>query len=466
MSTLATGCRTGTSDHRSQGRQALVAALIALPLLAGCHARLTGVATHTPVWPGVALQSDPVLDASLADTPLEVAAPGTDLTTPAMRRLILERHPAVRAARFGLAEVEARTRTVGRWPNPELEGRVISVEGAAEIEGALRFALPIGGRLGAAGRGARLEVEQARAELVAASHAALLELDGLLTELSWARDRLSLQEELAVRSGQYAELARKRRATAVADPLDVSLVLLDAARDRRAVIRGRNAVATLEGQVRLLLGLEPGQQQIAASSLSPPQLDVEVDALHELATQHSAAWIRARFEYERAEWTATAAARARIPDLVIGPAVAGTADELSLGVAFGVALPVFTSGSSTYRAARAQRDAAHDALLATARDAQVTIETRLARFVSLGTELGELTGEAVAAASEAFTLAQERYAAGQMDVLRLLSAHRGYADLQLEILDLLRAQWDALYELEEAAGWPLRAPAAARIEGR
>jgi outer membrane protein TolC len=465
------GLTTSFSERCEPKLRAFIVAVFTLPVLVGCHAQLTGVATHTPVWPGPGSQSDPTLDAFLADTPLEIAdrdvPPGADLTTAAMRWLILQNHPEVRAAHLAHVEAQARSRTAGRWPNPELEGRVIVADdGADELEGALRFALPIGGRLGAIGRSAELEVEQAHAELVAARNTALRELDGLLTRLSWARERLSLQEELASRSGQYAELASKRRASSVADPLDVSLVLLDAAQDSRAVIRGRTTVAALEAQVRLHLGLAPGQRQIATSSLSPPQLNVAVDDLHALAAQHCADWIRARLEYQRAEWNATAAARARIPDLVVGPAVAGTQEALSLGVAFGVALPVFAGGGSTYRAARTRRDAAHEALLATARDVQVGLDTRLARFVSLERELAELTGEAAAVASEALTLAQQRYAAGQIDVLRLLAAHRGYADLRLEILDLLRAQWDALYELEEVVGRPLRATATGGVEGR
>jgi len=78
------------------------------------------------------------------------------------------------------------------------------------------------------------------------------------------------------------------------------------------------------------------------------------------------------------------------------------------------------------------------------------------RLKSAETEMDELIGEATGALEGALEVAEARYSAGKLDVLRLLSVHRAFAELKLDYLDLLLAQREALIDLERVVGRPVK----------
>lgn len=433
-------------------------AVLAGIIAGGCYRPPADFDLLGPTWDTIEAGPQADLDTFLATYPVQVAPAvrlGEKLDAPAMRRLAVMRHPSVLSALAAVAEAQAQRGSAGAWPNPEVDSRALWDDaGDVAVEGALSFALPIGGRLGAARREADLGVELARADLEAAWKGALLELDEALAQVASAQARLALHETLATRSAQYAELIRDRQVTSMADPMDVSLVLADAAQDHRDLIHNRNELHYRESRLRLLLGLQPGTDLGTIQFQPRRRIATSREDLTAAAGTRRDSWRRARLMLQQAEWAAARASRERIPDLNLGPALERAGDETSLGVVAGISIPLFSSGGAPFREALARRDAARVTLRAEERAALTEVDALLTRAEALEAELAAVSGEAADAVALAFELAEARYEAGQIDVLHLLSAHRAYADIKLEILDLELAHREALLELEAAVGWP------------
>ncbi|MBU8869381.1 MAG: TolC family protein [Gemmatimonadales bacterium] len=373
-----------------------------------------------------------------------------------MHQMALRRHPAVLAAEAQVKEAAARNPVSGRLPNPEFESRLMFKDGSRTVfEGALMLSLPLSGRLGAANRVADIDLALAEAALSQARKQAENELGSILVRLEGARTKLALHEELAARSAEYAELARNRLSASLADPLDVSLVLADAASDKRALTRSRLEVVQIEEELLLLIGLNAPHLIIRTPVIEAVEICSDKESLVAMAQQHSELLLRARLEYQRAEWESALASRARIPDLRLGPAFNVGKEETEAGFAFSLPLPIFDTGASEYKASLAHRGVAFSALEFEVRSVNSRISMALNRLAALDAALEDLLGEVGASASEAFDLAEGRYFAGQTDVLRLLSAHRTHASVQLEIIELKVARHEVVLELESVIGCPL-----------
>ncbi len=432
----------------------LLLLLAFVSLQTGCHQSLAPGVLDNPDW-SYSVNSIPPAQKVISLVPNSIAS-GDSLDTTTMHNLLLVKHPAVLSAEAVVKETRARNKVARRLPNPEFETRLMYIDGEqSKFEGALMFSLPVNGRLGAAGHVSDLELKLAEAALHQARKNAILELGSLLVGLEGARQRLALNLELTARSTEYAQLARTRLEASIADPLDVSLVLADAASDKRALTRSREEVVRLETEVRLLIGLKSQSYEILAPQLETEKFCTNRDSLMVKANQYSDSLLRARLEYQQAEWQSSLASRLRIPDIQLGPAFDISPDDTELGFAFGVPLPIFNSGTSEYKASLAHREAAYSALEYETRATNSNIIMSLNRLAALDQALCDLLGEVSTSAAEAFDLAQGRYLAGQTDVLHLLSAHRTYASVQLEIIDIKVARHEALLDLEAVIGYSL-----------
>ena len=434
--------------------------LIGALLFSGCHQRLAENVLSRPDWSPIASVEDPELDRFLAGYSLETvpAAQATSrpLRAPTMRRLVLQNSPEVISSRAELTAALAIQGSAGNWPDSELEGRVLTDEdGNSEMEGALMFGIPIGGHRAASGKAARQETELARIVFDEACKTAIRDLDAHLFELAWASERLTVHTDLASRSERFATMARQRQEAAVADPLDVALIIADAAQDKRAVVRSRQERETAERHLYLMLGIEPGAENVAPPALVSPQPQL-ARATVEQASKCRGSWLSAQAEYQRSEYEAVSRARQRVPDLMVGPVYAAAGSDKRYGVAAGISLPFFSGAGGRYKAALARRDAAYAALQIESRLTEVEINSAKSNLLSIAQELEALAGEPLTAAEEALTLAGERYSAGKVDILLLLSAHRSYSNLKLEILNLRLAAWNALLDLEKSVGCLLR----------
>ncbi len=422
-------------------------------LFTGCHDPLVSGVMDDPGWSNSPHQVSPRHNNAEIEN-LITSADSLDAVT--MHRLVLSRHPDVLASEAALDEAAARNKVARRLPNPEIETRLMNIDGQrTTFEGALLFSLPVGGRLGAAGQVSDVELALAEASVRNAHKQAILELGSTLVRLEGARQRQALYENLAARSTEYAQLAKTRLSATISDPLDVSLVLTDAASDQRALTRSREEVMRTDAELRLLIGISDGHQGIMTPQLHASEICTDQDSLIALAQVHSEPLLRARLEYQQSEWQAAMASRQRIPDLRFGPAFDKSPDGTEIGFAIGIPLPIFDSGKAEYKAALAHREAAWAAMEYASREVNSRIAQSLIRLNALDTALDDLLGEVATSAAQAFDLAEGRYHAGQTDVLRLLTAHRTFASVQLEIIDITVARHETLLELESLVGRPL-----------
>lgn len=238
----------------------------------------------------------------------------------------------------------------------------------------------------------------------------------------------------------------------MADPLDVALVLADAAGDRRAVARSRTEIYSIKQKLRLLMGLAPDQGDIVAPRLMRFRLAESQDELVRSALSHRSDLMQARLEVVLADRKAARAAAERVPDLQLGPAFEARGESLALGFILAIPLPILSTGSGPYREALAAREGARAAYWHATREAVSQIRDAISRLKSTQNELDELIGEAGGALESALEVAEARYSAGKLDVLRLLSVHRAFAELKLNYLDLLLALREAHIDLELAKG--------------
>ncbi|MFH1467028.1 MAG: hypothetical protein ABIO70_21775, partial [Pseudomonadota bacterium] len=125
--------------------------LLAAVLLGGCAARRPLAGASEPAWEAPVAAPDPTLDTWLADHDRPAGSTtGTALDADTLRRLVVARHPDVRAAEAELVRAQAHARHAGAWENPELGGRLL-LQGpeAPTFEASLTETLPISGRIAA-----------------------------------------------------------------------------------------------------------------------------------------------------------------------------------------------------------------------------------------------------------------------------------------------------------------------------
>jgi len=457
--------RSNSTPHaRAASPTPWVSSALLLGVLAACHKPIQPLDSQQASWQSAAATPDPALEGWIDDQDQAIGRPfasssDTDRPTlepPAVRRLVLERHPSVLAAQAELDGAEAMAQAAGAWPNPEIEARVM-LEGPAsgDIEAGLGLTLPISGRIAAARKAAGIELDMAQLALDAARHQALLDTELLLAALAHERRHLDLSREIAETSAQLAQLLLQRQSAGLVDPLDVAILLAESARDTARFARTQGELTATEGELMALMGLEPGSHSLQSPPMIAPVLTETRDALVAAASQSQAHWALARLNLERAEWEARRASRARIPEPTVGPALVGKPENFSLGVRVGLPIPVLAPGGAPYRAAVAERDAAHHHLVAAGREATREIDALLAQLTGLRLALDAAGGASLGSARQAARLAQDRYHAGQLDVLHLQSARRAWADIETETLDIVLDIRRTQLALERAVGRPL-----------
>lgn len=361
--------------------------------------------------------------------------------------------PAVVAASAALRAAEADARTAGLLDDPELEARVLTdADGALSGEGALTLSLPLSRRRGAARELANAEVRGARLELELARHAAELRARRGHLRLEHARASATLLEATAGRAEQHAELVRAQRAAGVGDALDAPMALADSVSARRAARAARAAAAALAEELRLAAGLPSGTGSFGPAPLQWHSAGGPDPLAGQPPPPNGAALSRARAEIERAELSVALADTERAPALRLGPALAAEGGAASVGVQLAVDLPVLGSGGRRHRASLAKLAAARAGLQSAERSVRAALAAVHLRLARIDAALEELSGEVGPLMRDGLALAEGRFAAGKLDLTRLLALQHGHTALQQERLDLLLEHNEAMLDLEQLAG--------------
>jgi cobalt-zinc-cadmium efflux system outer membrane protein len=222
------------------------------------------------------------------------------------------------------------------------------------------------------------------------------------------------------------------------------------------VARTKTEIAAVKQKLRLLLKMAPDEADFEIRPLVRLGLAESPDQLIKAALTHRTELLQARLELILADRRAARAAAERVPDLQLGPALAAGEESAAFGFMLAIPLPVFSTGSGPYREALAAREGAREEYRQAGREAVSRVREKMNRLESAQAELDELIGEAAGALEGALEVAEARYGAGKLDVLRLLSVHRAFSKLKLDYLDLLLLQREALIDLERAVGRPIK----------
>jgi outer membrane protein TolC len=437
--------------------QGLVVPLVLICIGTACHSPLP-MPDPKLVYPSRPVADDAALSQAADLYGLDLAPAsdlaGDELTAAQVRRLAADNHPEVIAAQ---AELEVARRAVpaaAAWPNPELEGRLLvgTEKGDLGGEAALLFALPMGGRLGATEAEASARLDLARLGLGAARLRAVLQAERLMARLAHASARLAVVRALAAKSDTNADLARSRLEAAMADPLDVALIEAAALSDARAVARAQAALDQGTLALRAALGLPPNRVDFRLPAPTLVELGEDPLALQNEVVEKHPSVQRAWLMVALADREAAKVAAERAPDLLLGPAVAGEGGALSFGVQLGLKLPLLASGAAEYERALAARTGANRLYQQARVQTLARLVSRVGRVKALEKEARELLTGRAGRLDEAVSLAESRFAAGKLDVLKLLSIVRAHMEWRLMALDAQLAVSEALIDLSEALG--------------
>jgi outer membrane protein TolC len=374
-----------------------------------------------------------------------------------IRRLSLDNSPEVLETKAQLAIAQAKLKSASTWSNPDLEARLLSnADGDILSEAALTFRLPIGGRVSASEEEALAAIRLAGHNLAAARKKAIWRADMLMAQLAHQKARQELLKKLLLRSKNNATLASSRLQASLADSVEVTLLLAEAAKDRRMEVKAQADLTQTKQELYLLMGLAPGEnRKLQVEALTPFKLSESPERLTSDSHKNNPEILRAKLQLELADRHAANVAAERIPDLKIGPALESAPTETAFGVKLGFEIPLLSTGSASYQKALAKRQAAVSAYRQVCRTAEINVSTHLSRLASLTDEMRDFATQPNHLIEDAIALAEEQYAAGKTDVLRLLSVHRAQVALEEEYFDLLLATHKALINLELAVGRPV-----------
>ncbi len=390
------------------------------------------------------------------DSPAEAKA-RKFISASAVRSLALDHNPDVVSAEEEVHKAKALLGEASAWPNPELDARVVMSESKTiQSEAAFRFSIPLGGRIGASQRLAAARYDRARLDLEAARRKALLEVDRTIIRIAYVNARIQLLGALSDRSAQTINIVRTGIEATIGDPIDAALVSAGIVSDRFALQREQIELYDLENRLRLLAGLAPheGLAPIAGPAGLPIQPDPQ--KLIQTALTTSPEVLRQKLNVMIADNLAAKQAAERIPDLHIGPALVAEEGREAWGISLGMSIPLFQSGGGQYQAALAQRNLALRELEQTSRGLAAEIISRCKELHSVRTQLDQVIVEPSTELERALDMAEARYRAGKLDVLRLLAVHRAFSELKLMHLDLVYRQHALMIDLENLTGRSLR----------
>ncbi|WP_411844959.1 TolC family protein [Roseibacillus persicicus] len=185
---------------------------------------------------------------------------------------ISAQNPSLAAARWQIAEAEARLRGSGLRDNPELEAgfqhNSTLREGSIEVGISQRF--PVTNRLALEKRVSTTLVQQARAEVQEVERSLIVEARNLLIEIITLRQQQALRAQQAEVSQALAKFISDAAGRAELSSLDAAQAKLNAAKLRTEIPSLKATEIAATGKLKPLLGMKPTDQLHIAGQELPP----------------------------------------------------------------------------------------------------------------------------------------------------------------------------------------------------
>jgi cobalt-zinc-cadmium efflux system outer membrane protein len=429
-----------------------------LAVLAGCQTYRRApldLASHETSWSLRSTDSEAVraLAARLAESQPASAGPfepGDGLSLPEGEAVALFYNADLRRARVRAAGAAAVARKAGRWEDPVFgfdgERILAGVSDPWVLAASLGVTLPFSGRLDAEKREACAEARASVAHVVAAEWAVRMRLRSLWLQWSFQRLRAELARASAARLDDVGAIAARLEQAGELSRIEARLFRTE--RTTRTVeLRLLDArTAELELEIRNVMGLKPDAplRLVPALGAGSPAGCPPGDSNPELAAL--------RADYEVAEEGLRLEIRKQYPDVTIAPGV--KEEDGDPRVLLGLKLPIpvwnrnargIAEATAKRELARADYEAAFEALVATRAAAELQLATANAQRLEIEAALIPLVDEQSGDVKRVTDL-------GQVDTLLLLDTLVRDHEAKARLIDARLAESLASVRLQGIEG--------------
>ena len=386
-------------------------------------------------------------------------------------RLVVERNPAVEAARNVYEAARAQAQQAGALPDPELEVELAEVPelgslseyGERTIELSQRVELPLKWWH-------RLQAGRQQAEATRLAVFEMTKLD-ITLQAKQAYDRIALQKSLLQHAQQDLDLAQNilrqadiRFEAGDVPQLDVMRASVEVGRATNRLTAAKNDLSVAKTSLNALLA-RPLQTPFAlADSLVYRPVETHLDQLTAAALKQRPDLAGTELQLKALQSQQAAATAAYWPDLNVGLGrqqrhEGGGHEENSWKVRFGIEIPLWAFSRQRGERAEAKAEVAK---VVAERDVvryQVLLETEQA-YLDLNTaeeQVALFQDQILPEAERAFEVAGRSYDEGKLTYLELLEAQRTWIETQIEYAQVLFKYRAATAALERAIAGPLSA---------
>ena len=386
-------------------------------------------------------------------------------------RLVVERNPAVEAARNVYEAARAQAQQAGALPDPELEVEFeevpelgsLSEYGERTIELSQRVELPLKWWH-------RLQAGRQQAEATRLAVFEMTKLD-ITLQAKQAYDRIALQKSLLQHAQQDLDLAQNilrqadiRFEAGDVPQLDVMRASVEVGRATNRLTAAKNDLSVAKTSLNALLA-RPLQTPFAlADSLVYRPVETHLDQLTAAALKQRPDLAGTELQLKALQSQQAAATAAYWPDLNVGLGrqqrhEGGGHEENSWKVRFGIEIPLWAFSRQRGERAEAKAEVAK---VVAERDVvryQVLLETEQA-YLDLNTaeeQVALFQDQILPEAERAFEVAGRSYDEGKLTYLELLEAQRTWIETQIEYAQVLFKYRAATAALERAIAGPLSA---------
>lgn len=382
-----------------------------------------------------------------AHVPLpDAAGPARSVTLSEAISTALARSPRLRAFGKGISAARGEHNQAGAWPNPEIEAGVENFAGSgpynsftsAELNYGISQEIPLTGKIAARQAIAAAALETAKLDEAAARHDVIRDttiafMTAVATEASV--DLAGEQKDLAADVLQSV----RRRVSAAAAPLiqqsrsevekaSADLALDKAHRERDAA---RQALAAVIGDDAFEASLARDAFYAISKPDPLPSSPSQSPVIDTLRQEQTLAQARARIDLEEANGLPD-------PRLSFGVREYKSSGDRAFLLSLGMPIPVLNSNSGAIEKVR------QDALRTELDHRQATLDRTAslarahARLMRSYVEASTLKSSILPAATRAFRLARDGYAAGRFPYLEVLDAQRSLFLARQQQIEALR----------------------------
>ena len=381
-----------------------------------------------------------------------------------VREALLRNHD-LKAARAQIDAALGRLKQAGLWPNPRLElsnetDRPFANEGEYSRSVGLSQDFPISGRLALASNVARVDVARALAEVNEAERKLAGDVATAFFEIAVIDRKVALRDRIIGAVKTLAAATKDRYRAGEVSELDVNAAALELQRltQERATLLGERAAA-----IRMLAGLAGfGSNEVLQLDTKMPR-DTPVGPAAQLIGQamdkrpdlRLLALAADRAEADRVlasasaweDWTVSLGVKQ--DRLVIdGAPPQPTSDALMVTLA--VPVPLFNRNEGTQDAARAEKAAAQEQLLALGQRIENEVVGKRDQLAQLAEALRVYQEQTLPLARKNSDLARAAYRAGQVSISEVVQAQRLENETGLNYAETLAQYFNALVQLQMA----------------